>query len=194
MRNAKWKRTWRQRGRRWLFKKKETILRIGETPDEMVIISDRLHDFDWVSVAATKFPTRWWIGADGWHRVEPVEEDTPQRHQLAFEINETTDVRFLWFATGRFLHFERAYHRGGGWCMIERGCGEITIYNRYALTREEVFSRVRLIIEYLPKEDSWSEITYAEFLELDTSSFLDGWKRWFTEWIRFAGVSIFGER
>ena len=193
MRSAKWKQTWRQRARRLGRSKRELILRIGETPDEMVIVSDRLHDFDWVSVAATKFPTRWWIGADNRPRVEPAEDDTPRSHQLAFEINETTAIRFLWFATGRFLHFERAYHRDG-WCVIVKGCGKITTYNRYTTTREEVFSRVRLIIEYLPKEVSWSEITYAEFLELDTSSFWDGWKRWFTEWIRFAGVSVFGER
>lgn len=170
------------------------ILRIGETSDEMIIVSDRLHDLDWVPVVATKFPTRWWIGADGWTQVEPVKAPMPRNNRLAFEINETTEIHALRLATGHRLYFERAYHRNNGWCVIERGSGTITNYNRYAIAREEVFSRLSLIIEYSPNERTWSKIAYAEFLGLDISSFRDGWKRWFTEWIRFAPVSIFGDR
>ena len=194
MRNAKLKQTWKQRVRRLGRRKREIILRIGETENEITTVSDRLHDLDWVPVAGIKSPIRWWIGADGQSQEEVVEDGNPRTHRLAFEINETTEIRFLWFATGRFLHFERAYHRGDGWCVVERGYGKITTYNRYGVTREEIFSRVRLIVEYLPKEESWSKITYVEFLELDTSSLRDGWKRWFREWVLSARVSIFGNR
>lgn len=194
MRNVKWKQTWKQRVRRLGRRKKEIIWRIGETAEEMVVISDRHHDLDWVPLTGTRVSIRWWYGADSWRRVEKVKSDTPPTHRMALEINMTTAVPFLMNPIGRSVSIERAYHGGKGWCCIERYQATITRCNLYVATREEVFQRLRLTLEYVQSAESLVEISYVEFLELDTSSFWAGWKRWFEEWVLSARVSIFGDR
>lgn len=196
MRNVKLRKTWKQRVRRLRLgrRKTEIIWRIGETADEMVVVSDRLHDLDDVPLAGAKVPIRWWHGADGWRRVEAVKSDDPLTHRMALEINATTAVPFLLNPMGRLIWVERAYHAGNGWCITERYQATVTRFDFYTVSREEVFRRLRLTLEYVRGDEPPPEISYAEFLELDTSSFWDGWKRWFTEWIRFARVSIFGDR
>ena len=194
MRSAKLRQTWKQRVRRLGRKKKEIIWRIGETTDEMVVVSDRLHDLDDVPLVGTRVPIRWWHGADGWQRVEAVKSDGPLIHRMALEINATTAVSFLSDSTGRSVSLERAYHGGKGWCVIERYQATITRCNLYIARREEVFQRLQLTLEYFHGAESSAEISYAEFLELGASSFWAGWKRWFEEWVLFARVSIFGDR
>lgn len=194
MRNAKLRQTWKQRMRRLGRRKREIIWRLGETADKMVMVSDRLHDLDDIPLAQTRVPIRWWQGADGWRGVEAVKNDSPLTHRMALEINMTTAVRFLLDSNGRLMMLERAYHGGNGWCMLERYQATLTHCEPYMIQREEVFQRLRLMFEYTLSTESAVEISYTEFLELDVSSFYDGWKRWLTEWIRFAGISIFGDR
>ena len=160
----------------------------------MVVVSDRHHDLDDVPLAGTRVPIRWWHGADGWQRREAVKGDEPWIHRMALEINATPAVPLPLDPIGRLIWVERAYHGGNGWCFMERYQATVTHFNSYTISREEVFLRLRLTLEYVHGDKLPPEISYAEFLELDTSSFWDGWKRWFTEWIRFARVSIFGDR
>ena len=163
----------------------------------MVVVSDRLHDLDDVPLAGTKVPIRWWHGADGWQRVEAVKGDEPLTYRRALVINATTAVRFLVDPIGRSVSLERANHGGKGWCILESGTAKIVHSGHSGWSvrmREEVYQRIDLELHYDQGAPLVREISYAEFLELDTSSFWAGWKRWFEEWVLFARVSIFGDR
>lgn len=194
MRNAKLRQTWKQRVRRLGRRKKEIIWRIGETADEMVVVSDRHHDLDDVPLAGTRVPIRWWHGADGWQRREAVKGDKSLIYRRALEINATTAVRFLLDQIGRSVSLERADHRGKGRCKLESGTAKIVHSSWSVRMREEVYQRIELELNYDQGAPLVREISYAEFLELDNSSFWAGWKRWFEEWVLFARVSIFGDR
>lgn len=194
MRTAKLKQTWKQRARRLGRRRTEIILRLGQSPDDMVVVSDRLHDLDWVPTISVPLPTRWWIGADGWPRRASVDDPRNRIQRISFEINSTTEVRFLSDSTGKHIYFEEAYHGGGGWCTLESGSAKIVRSIWSVRRREEVYQRKEIDLEYELPAQMPPEISYAEFLELDTSSFWEGWKRWFEEWVRYAGVSVFGDR
>lgn len=194
MRSAKLKQTWKQRVRRLGRRKTEIILRLGQSPDDMVVVSDRLHDLDRVPSTSIPPPIRWWRGVSGARRIAPADNQAGRIQRLSFEINCTTETHFLFGATGQYIYFEQAYHGGGGWCTLESGSAKI-VHNIWSVrTREEVYQRREIDLEYELPAKPPPEISYAEMLELDTSSFWDGWKRWFGEWVLSARVSIFGDR
>ena len=160
----------------------------------MVVVSDRVHDLDWVETGRRVIPLRWWLGPSGARQIEAVKDGSGLVEYLSFEINSTTETRFLRKEPNRRIYFEIAYHGGNGWCTLESGTAEIVRYIHSVRRREEVYQRFQIDLKYEQSAQPPPEITYAELLELDDSPFWAGWKRWFEEWVLFAGVSVFGER
>lgn len=193
MRAAKLKKTWRQRVRRWGRRKPETILRLGEPQGRMVVVTDRLHDLDWLSRANRPAPYWWWAGHDSWMRLAPDERWKKPPKQINVELNATDESTFLHQSIGSKVRFQHAYHGGRGWCMSEEGTATVVSNEHVVRLRQEVFVRVslRLAADHVEVKEP---MTYADFLQLDTSPLLSGWKRWFIEWIRHPEVSVFGDR
>ncbi len=191
MRAAKLQRTWRQRVRRWGRRKPETILRLGESQDRMVMVTDRLHDLDWVPQASRPAQYYWWIGRDKAIRRAPDERWDAPPMEVGVELNRTSEIPSL--EAGSTVRMDILYHGGGGWCWSRRGNARVRRSNQSIRTREEVFIRQTAVIAY-DEIEADETISYADFLQLDTSSFIDGWWRWFTEWVRYARVSVCGDR
>lgn len=193
MRAAKLTKTWRQRVRRLGRRKMETILRLGESQDHMVVVTDRLHDLDWLPRANRPAPYWWWAGRDSWVRRAPDERWKTPRREINIELNATDESTFLLRSIGSEIRFQHAYHDGRGWCMSDDGTATVVSIDHVVRLRQEVFVRasLRLAVDRAEVEEPMS---YADFLQLDTSSFISGWKRWLIEWIRHPEVSVFGDR
>ncbi len=194
MRAAKLRKTWRQRVRRWGRRKPERILRLGESQDRIVVVTDRLHDLDWVERAVPIAPYYWWMGRDGAIHRRPDERWTPPSKQvISIEINATSELGYPWPLMQSQILFEKYYHDGRGRCMSQCGRATILGVGQSVRHREEVFIRLSLILA-LDDGESQTDMSYADFLQMDTSSFVEGWKRWVTEWVLYARVSVFGDR
>lgn len=160
----------------------------------MIVVSDRLHDLDWVETVPHIGHVRWWRGAGGSRQIEPVDDSTNRPPRVSFEINLTSETEFLFPPAPQLVYIEESYCTGGDRCILESGTAKIVHGSWSVRTQEEVYQRIELDLNYVQGAPSIQEISYAEFLELDTSSFRAGWKRWFEEWVLFARVSIFGDR
>lgn len=191
MRAAKLKRTWRQRVRRWGRRKPETILRLGESQDHMIVVSDRLHDLDWVPQAGRPAQYFWWIGRDRAVYRAPDKRWSAPSLEFGVELNLTSKLPRL--EAGSSVRMEMVYHDGNGWCRSQRGNARVKRSNQSIRTREEVFVRQMAVIA-CDEVETDATISYADFLQLDTSSFISGWWRWFVEWVRYVRVSVFGDR
>ena len=74
-----------------------------------------------------------------------------------------------------------AHHRGGGNCQIESGNAKIS-YGFYGNPDSSKFVRRTLqIVSYEQPEQQ--DLSYSDFLMLDDSSFIEGWKRTLYEWL-----------
>lgn len=111
--------------------------------------------------------------------------------EVGVELNRTSELPRL--EAGSPVRMELIHHGGRGQCWALRGSARVKRSNLSVRTREEVFVRQVAVIAY-DNEEAYGKISYADFLELDTSSFTDGWQRWFTEWVRYVHVSVFGDR
>lgn len=191
MRDAKLKKTWRQRVRRWGRRKPETILRLGESQDHMVVVTDRLHDLDWVPLAGRPAQLYWWVGRDGAIYRAPDERWGAPSMEVGIELNLTSELPRL--EAGSSFRMEIIYHDGRDWCLSRRGNARVRRSNESIRTREEVFIRQMAVIACDEVEVD-TTLSYADFLQLDTSSFIDGWWRWLIEWVRYVRVSVFGDR
>ena len=191
MRAAKLKKTWRQRVRRWGRRKPETILRLGESQDRMVVVTDRLHDLDRVPLAGWPAQLYWWVGRDGAiYRSLDERWDAPSV-KIGIELNLTSDLPCL--EAGSSVRMEMIYHDGRGQCWSRRCNARVRRSDQSVRTREEVFVRQMAVITCDEVEVD-ATLSYADFLQLDTSSFIDGWWRWLIEWVRYVRVSVFGDR
>ena len=193
MRAAKLTKTWRQRVRRLGRRKPETILKLGESPEHMVVVTDRLHDLDWVEHAAPMAPNFWWQGRDGAIRRCPDKRWPSPSEIVSVEINATSELGFLRAHTSSQILVEQYHHDGRGWCFSQCSTSAIRRVGYSARLREEVFVRYSLVL-VLDDVDVGTDMLYADFLQMDTSSFVEGWKRWIAEWILYARVSVFGDR
>ena len=191
MRAAKLQRTWRQRARRWGRRKPETILRLGESQDHMVVVTDRLHDLDWVPLAGRPAQLYWWVGRDGAIYRAPDERWDAPSMEVGVELNLTSELPRL--EAGSSFRMEIIYHDGRDWCLSRRGNARVRRSDQSIRTREEVFVRQMAVIA-CDEVEVGETISYADFLQLDTSSFIDGWRRWLIEWVRYVRVSVFGDR
>lgn len=160
----------------------------------MVVVSDRVHDLDWVETGRRVMPLRWWQGPSGARQIEAVKDGSGSAGHLSFEINSTIETRFLYEISNQRIYFELAYHGRNGSCRLESGTAEIVRCIHSVRLREEVYQRIQIDLKYERSTRLPPEITYAQLLELDDSPFWAGWKRWFEEWVLFARVSIFGDR
>ena len=157
----------------------------------MVAVTDRLHDLDWVPLAGRPAQYYWWIGRDGAIYREPDERSEVPSMEVGIELNLTSELPRL--EAGSSVRMEMIYHDGRGWCWSRRGNARVRRSNRSVQIRKEVFVRQTAVIT-CDEVEADETISYADFLQLDTSSFIDGWRRWFTEWVRYPRVSIFGDR
>lgn len=177
--------------RRWGRRKPETILRLGESQDHMVVVTDRLHDLDWVPQGSQSAQYHWWIGRDGAIYREPDERSEAPSMEVGIELNLTSELPRL--EAGSSVRMEMICHDGRGWCWYRRGNARVRRSNRSVQIRKEVFVRQMAVIA-CDEVEADETISYADFLQLDTSSFIDGWRRWLIEWVRYVGVSVFGDR
>lgn len=159
----------------------------------MVVVTDRLHDLDWVEHATPIAPYFWWKGHDGAIYRIPDKRWLSPSEIVSVEINATPELEFLQARTSSQILVEQYYHDGRGWCLSQCGTSTIRRIRRSAKLREEVFIRWSLVL-VLGDVDVGTDMSYADFLQMDTSSFVEGWTRWITEWILYARVSVFGDR
>lgn len=159
----------------------------------MVVVTDRLHDLDWVEHPAPMAPYFWWQGRDGAIRRRPDKRWPSPSEIVSVEINATPDLGFLRARTSSQILVEQYYHDGRGWCFSQCSTSAIRRVGYSARLREEVFVRYSLVL-VLDDVDVGTDMLYADFLQMDTSSLVEGWKRWIAEWILYARVSVFGDR
>lgn len=159
----------------------------------MVVVTDRLHDLDWVEHATSTAPYFWWKGRDGAKHVRPDERWNPPSKTVSIEINATSELSDLWPQVPSQILLERYYHAGRGSCMSWRGTATVRRFTPHIRLREEVFIRLLFVLS-LEDVEIDTGVSYADFLRMDASSLVEGWKRWITEWVLYARVSVFGDR
>ena len=181
MRNAKLRRTWRQRLGRFGRRKPETMIKIGDDQGRMVLLTDRLHDPYFPAVESIHFPFHWWVAADRIVERKSVKEASLPAIHYRIEINHTELVSFLHRYGQSNRRYIVAHHQGTGTCWTESGNAEVNC-GFYMNPGSDKFIRLMLqIVSYeLPQRQC---LSYPDFLMLDDSSFMKGWRRVFYEWL-----------
>lgn len=156
------------------------MIKVGDDQGRMLLLTDRLHDPYWPTVESIHLPYRWWIAADGMHRNEPVKDLSLPMLHYRVEINATEAISFLLRIGQSDRKYVVVHHQGAGVCWMESGNAEISC-GIYANRNSDKFVRLMLqIVSY--EQPNRQDLSYSDFLMLDDSSFIEGWRRAFYEW------------
>ncbi len=181
MRKAKLRQTWRQRLRRFGRRKPETMIKIEDDHGRMVLLTDRLHDPYFPAMESTHRPLRWWVAADGTRKIEPVKGISSPLIHYRIEINFTEVVSFLYRHRRSNRRYIIAHHQGVGISWTESGNAEINC-GFYMNPSSDKIARLTLQIVSCERPDQ-QDLSYPDFLMLDDSSFTEGCRRVFYEWL-----------
>lgn len=181
MRNAKLRQTWKQRLGRFGRRKPETMIKLGDDHGRMVLLTDRLHDPYFSAVESVHLPFHWWVRADRTVERKPVKEASLPAIHYRIEINHTEVVSFLHRYGQSNRRYIVAHHQGTGACWTESGSAEINC-GFYVNPSSDKFAR--LVLQIVSHEQPQrQDLSYPDFLMLDDSSFTEGWRRVFYEWL-----------